>query len=204
MLHVHVFLVALLGARHMAKPGADQHEGGVPIRERPHYAGAAADLTVQPLDHVVGADACPVFAGKIAVGQCLFNAVYIDVQISAALQGTVAPVLDVDIGFLVQFADGGGRDLAAPQCLRDVLHAAHGNARQIHLDEGYLHAAADQFLDLTLDNFIVQMYNFLRHRSLSPFECLCGNFILPEPASYVFFYAFSNLRKLLYIIRRLS
>ena len=27
------------------------------------------------------------------------------------------------------------------------------------------------------------------------------NFILPEPASYVFFYAFSNLRNLLYIIR---
>ena len=35
---------------------------------------------------------------------------------------------------------------------------------------------------------------------LSPFECLCGNFILPEPASYVFFYALFNLRKLLYII----
>ena len=35
---------------------------------------------------------------------------------------------------------------------------------------------------------------------LSPFECLCGNFILPEPASYVFFYAVSNLHKLLYII----
>ena len=36
---------------------------------------------------------------------------------------------------------------------------------------------------------------------LAPFECLCGNFILPEPASYVFFYALFNLRKLLYIIR---
>ena len=30
---------------------------------------------------------------------------------------------------------------------------------------------------------------------------VCGNFILPEPASYVFFYAFFNLRNLLYIIR---
>jgi len=29
---------------------------------------------------------------------------------------------------------------------------------------------------------------------------LCGNFILPEPANYVFFYAIFNLRKLLYII----
>ena len=36
---------------------------------------------------------------------------------------------------------------------------------------------------------------------LSPFECLCGNFILPEPASYVFFYAIFNLRNLLYIIK---
>ena len=31
---------------------------------------------------------------------------------------------------------------------------------------------------------------------------VCGNFILPEPASYVFFYAFFNLRKLLYIIQK--
>ena len=31
---------------------------------------------------------------------------------------------------------------------------------------------------------------------------VCGNFILPEPASYVFFYAFSNLRNLLYLIEK--
>jgi len=31
---------------------------------------------------------------------------------------------------------------------------------------------------------------------------LCGNFILPEPASYVFFYAVFNLRNLLYLITR--
>ena len=35
---------------------------------------------------------------------------------------------------------------------------------------------------------------------LSPFECLCGNFILPEPASYVSFFALFNLRNLLYLI----
>ena len=29
---------------------------------------------------------------------------------------------------------------------------------------------------------------------------VCRDFILPEPASYVVFYAISNLRKLLYII----
>ena len=62
MLHVHVFLAAPLGARHMAQPRADQHQGGVAIGECPHHAGPAADLTVQPLDHIVGADARPVLA----------------------------------------------------------------------------------------------------------------------------------------------
>ena len=179
----------------------------------------------------------------------------------------------MDIGFLVQLADGGRRNLAAPQGFRDVLYPAHGDASQIHLDEGFLHAAlptaiplddggleghalkaghverdvaggrgefavivtaavaltglaalvagrlrqrlrlffqqfvqgflhaaANQFLDLTLDNFLVQLYNFLGHSLLSPFRMVCGNFILPEPASYVFFYPLFNLRKLLYII----
>ena len=54
VLHVHVFLVAPLGACHMAKPRADQHQGGVAIGKCAHHAGPAADLTVQPLDHIVG------------------------------------------------------------------------------------------------------------------------------------------------------
>ena len=69
------------------------------------------------------------------------GAVHVDVWIVPALQGAVAPVLDVDVGFLVQLADGGGRDLAAPQRLGDVLHPAYGDARQVHLDERLLHAA---------------------------------------------------------------
>ena len=48
VLHVHVFLVAPLGARHMAEPGADQHQGGVAVRECPHHAGPAADRTTLP------------------------------------------------------------------------------------------------------------------------------------------------------------
>ena len=48
VLHAHVFLVAPLGARHVAQPRTDQHQGGVPVRECPHHAGSAADLTVQP------------------------------------------------------------------------------------------------------------------------------------------------------------
>ena len=116
VLHVHVFLAAQLGARRVAKSGADQHQGGVPVRECPHHTGAAADLTVQPLDHVVGTDAGPMLAGKIAVGQRFLCTIFSDIVC----------------------------------CLLS--------------------------------------------------ECLCRDFILPEPASYVFFYAFFNLRKLFYII----
>ncbi len=51
MLHVHVFLAAPLGARHMVQPRADQHQGGVAIRERPYHPRPSTDLPVQPLDH---------------------------------------------------------------------------------------------------------------------------------------------------------
>ena len=57
VLHVHVFLAAPLSTCHMAQPRTDQHQGGVAVRERPHHPCPSADLTVQPLDHVVGADA---------------------------------------------------------------------------------------------------------------------------------------------------
>ena len=48
---------------------------GISVRERPYHPRPSADLTVQPLDHVVGADARPVLAGEIAVGQRLLDAV---------------------------------------------------------------------------------------------------------------------------------
>ena len=68
MLHVHVFLAAPLGARHVAKSGADQHQGGVAVRKTAHHPGAAADLPVESLKTIVSADACPVFAGEVTVG----------------------------------------------------------------------------------------------------------------------------------------
>ena len=71
VLHVHVFLAAPLGARHVAKSGADQHQGGVAVRECPHHPRPSADLTVQPLDHIVCTDVCPMLAGKITVSQRL-------------------------------------------------------------------------------------------------------------------------------------
>ena len=68
------------------------------------------------------------------------------------------------------------------------------------LVQGFFHVAANQFFELPLDNFLIQLYNFLGQSLLSPFRMVCGNFILPEPACYVFFYAFFNLHKLLYLI----
>ena len=67
VLHIHVFLVAPLGACHVAKPRADLHQGEIPVGERHHYACPAADLTIQP-------DARPVLAGEVAGGQRLLGA----------------------------------------------------------------------------------------------------------------------------------
>ena len=67
VLHIHVLFVAPLRAGYMAQPCTDQHKGRVTIREAAHHTGAAADLPVQSLNHIIGADASPVLAGKIAV-----------------------------------------------------------------------------------------------------------------------------------------
>ena len=75
VLHVHVLLVAPLGARNMAQPGADQHEGRIAVREAANHTGAAADFPVQSLNYIIGPDASPVLAGEIAVSQRFFNAV---------------------------------------------------------------------------------------------------------------------------------
>ena len=65
---MYVLLVAPLGTCHMAKPRADQHQGEIPVGERLYHAGCpTVDLAVRQFDHVVAADARPVFAGKVAV-----------------------------------------------------------------------------------------------------------------------------------------
>ena len=40
-----------------------------------HHTGTAADLPVESFDNVIGTDASPVLAGKIAVGQRFLNAI---------------------------------------------------------------------------------------------------------------------------------
>ena len=46
-----------------------------PSGKSAHYPSTAANLPVEPLNDIVGADACPVFAGKIAVGKRFLNAI---------------------------------------------------------------------------------------------------------------------------------
>ena len=69
-----IFMYFLL-PHHMAQLGTDQHESKVTVRETTCRAGAAADLPVQPLNDIVGADASSVFAGEIAAGESLLNAI---------------------------------------------------------------------------------------------------------------------------------
>ena len=64
MLHVHILLIASLGAGHMAQ---DQHKGRIAIREGAHHPGAAADLPVEPLNHIVDADSCPMLIGELTM-----------------------------------------------------------------------------------------------------------------------------------------
>lgn len=63
VLHVHVRLVAPLGAGHMSQPGTDQHERGVAVRETACHTGTVVDLLVQSLNDIVGADTGPVSDG---------------------------------------------------------------------------------------------------------------------------------------------
>ena len=75
VIHVHILLVTPLGASYMAQPGTDQYKGRIAVRETAHYTSAAAELPVQPLNHIVGSDASPVFAGEITVEQSFLNTV---------------------------------------------------------------------------------------------------------------------------------
>lgn len=63
-------------------------------------------------------------------------------RILTALKGAaVALILDVDVGFLVQFADGSGRNLATPQSFRNVLYRRTETPARCICDQGFLHSA---------------------------------------------------------------
>ena len=47
----------------------------------------------------------------------------------------------MDIRFLIQLTDGGGKDFTAPESLGDVLHTPDRYACQVHLDERLFYTA---------------------------------------------------------------
>ena len=57
------------------------------------------------------------------------------------MQRTVAPIFNVDICLLVQFANGRGRYLAAPKSLGNVLHTPDRYTSKVHLNESLFHTA---------------------------------------------------------------
>ena len=64
--------------------------------------------------------------------------------------------------FLVQLTDGGGRDLAAPESLGDVLHTPVGYAGQVHLDESLFYTAFPAAIPLNNGGFKGDSFK-LRH-----------------------------------------
>src|SRR5699024_5658224 len=124
VLHVHVFLVTPLGTGYMAQPGTDQHEGGVAVRETAHYTSAAADLPVQPFNDVIGTDASPVFAGKIAVSQRFLNAILH--LLGSLFQLHRSQLLHHGFGFLT----GSPLAFLGVDCLEHLCHQLHLGARR--------------------------------------------------------------------------
>ena len=86
MFHIHVLLVALLDTGHMTQPSAGQRESRVAIQETAYHTSAARDLPVQLFNDVVGANASPVFTGKIVVGLRFLNTILINAKIRVSQQ----------------------------------------------------------------------------------------------------------------------
>lgn len=86
-----------------------------------------------------------------------------------------------------RYVAGGGREVsvivAASVVLTGFIALIAGDLRQFlrfllqQLVQCFLHAASDQFLKLPLDNFLVELYNLLRHSLLAlfriEFNCSC-------------------------------
>src|SRR5699024_7673448 len=79
--------------------------------------------------------------------------IHIDIRITPTLQRTISPIFNVDICFLVQLTDGGGRDFAAPQGLGNVFYTADRYACQVHLNEGLFHTTLTTAVPLNNSSF---------------------------------------------------
>ena len=80
------------------------------------------------------------------------------------------PLLQPYIQLLVQLADRRGRHPRPPQRLRDVIDAPHGDARDIHLDEGLLHRPAHDFVKTRANLLLVNFNDSGEFRFLADFN----------------------------------
>lgn len=76
MFHAHIFLVSPLGSSNVTQSRTNKHQSRVPVIESPDNTGSAAYFPVQPLNDIVGADACSVFKREIHVSQSFLNAIF--------------------------------------------------------------------------------------------------------------------------------
>jgi hypothetical protein len=58
----------------MTKPGTNQHQGGISTQKSTDDPRSPPDLTIHPLNYIIGTDLRPVFRRIITVGQRFFNA----------------------------------------------------------------------------------------------------------------------------------
>src|SRR5699024_4821103 len=117
-----------------------------------HALGGTQNLTVSVLIHRDRHQNGHIFKLSAPV-TAQVDPIHIDIRIAPTLQRAVAPILNVDIRFLVQLADGGRRHLAAPQRLGNVLHAPDGYACQVHLNESFFHTALPTAIPLNNGGF---------------------------------------------------
>ena len=85
-----------------------------------HAFGGAKNLTVSVPIHRDGHQNGYIFKLSAPVAAQI-DPIHIDIRISSTLQRTVSPILNMDIRFLVQLADGRWRHLATPQSLCNCL-----------------------------------------------------------------------------------
>ena len=104
-----------------AEPLEEAHPAGLVLL---HAFSGTQNLTISVLVYCDGHQNSYIFVLSAPVAAQVYP-VHIDVRVAPSLQGAIPPVLNVDICFLIQFADGCRGHLAAPQSLRDVLYPAH-------------------------------------------------------------------------------
>ena len=117
-----------------------------------HTLNSAQNLAVSVLINSNSNPNSYIFKFSVPVAAQI-DPIHIDIRIPPTLQRTVPPIFKVDIRFLIQLADSGRIDLAAPQGLGDILHTPDGYAHQVHLNEDPFHTALPMAIPLNDGGF---------------------------------------------------